>query len=61
MQFALLRLCRIMLSQIGDDPSPERVELRTIMGELQASLGNHPERASDTGVAWESEPDEELP
>lgn len=59
-QFRLLRLCRIIGSLLPDGPSADRVELRTIMGELQAELGNHPSRARDTDVAWESE-DGEIP
>lgn len=60
-QFALLRLCRIVLAGLGEEPSAERVELRTLMGELQAQLGNHPTRASETSVAWDNDEEAELP
>jgi len=60
-QFRLLRLCRILLNVLGPEPSADRVELRNLMGELQAELGNHRARANATDVAWESDEEQELP
>jgi len=59
-QFALLKLARIVLELLPDGPSEARVQLRGIMGQLRAELGQHRTQANATDVAWEVEDEQEL-
>lgn len=63
-QFRLLRLCRVVLNLLPPEPSAERVELRTLMGELQAELKRAPvfgATSTENDMHWEVEDDAEIP